>query len=267
MTCINDPIPWELWVCIANFSSECNYNLFFTNKKFFTLINHYKFNTNVIQYAVEQGNLDIIKHINKLKMLKDPLINDEKFTSFGLQKYFLTSCYLGQLECIKYFVKCGANVRANNNEAIRTTVSNGPRTKLMLYFEYFGKGIQQGYMECIEFLVKCGANVQAKNNEAIQSASSLGHLECVKFLVRRKANVRANDNYSVKIASKKGHIEVVKFLVERGADVKAGNNCAVQWASEMGHLEVVKFLVEKGADIKADNNRAVQWASRNGLAV
>ncbi|BCS82641.1 putative ankyrin repeat protein [Cotonvirus japonicus] len=71
MTCINNPIPWELWVCIANFSDKCDYNLFFTNKKFFSLINNYKFDSSVIEFAVEQGNLDIIKHILKLKHEKN----------------------------------------------------------------------------------------------------------------------------------------------------------------------------------------------------
>ena len=104
MTCINDPIPWELWVCIANFSDKCDYNLFFTNKKFFSLINHYKFNNNVIKFVIKRCNLDIIKYILKLKHEKNNLIDDKRFGKIGSQKCLEISCRNGRLEIVKFLV-------------------------------------------------------------------------------------------------------------------------------------------------------------------
>ncbi|BCS83236.1 ankyrin containing protein [Cotonvirus japonicus] len=110
MTCINNPIPWELWVCIANFSDKCDYNLFFTNKKFFSLINNYKFDSNVVKFAIKQGNLDIIKYILKLKLEKNNLTDNKRFKKIGLQKCLNTGCKFGHHEVVKFLVERGAEI-------------------------------------------------------------------------------------------------------------------------------------------------------------
>ena len=140
MTCINDPIPWELWVCIANFSDKCDYNLFFTNKKFFSLINHYKFDLNVIKFAVEQGNLDILKYILELKHKKDALINNKRFDGIGLRKCLNLSCKFGHLEVVRFLVEQGADIQADNNCAVRWASDNG-------------------HLEIVKFLVEQGAQL------------------------------------------------------------------------------------------------------------
>ncbi|BCS82782.1 putative ankyrin repeat protein [Cotonvirus japonicus] len=125
MTCINYPIPYELWIHIANFSNVCDYNLFFTNKKFFSLINHYKFDSNVIKFAVKQGNLDIIKYILELKKSKHVLIDNKRFKNIGIEKFLSWSCEFGHFTIVKFLVKQGANVRLNNNECMKWASRNG----------------------------------------------------------------------------------------------------------------------------------------------
>ncbi|BCS83632.1 ankyrin containing protein [Cotonvirus japonicus] len=205
MTCINNPIPWELWVCIANFSDKCDYNLFFTNKKFFSLINHYKFSKNVIEFAIRQGNLNILKYILELKHKKDTLVGDKRFTCIGLQKCLNSSCEFGHLEVVRFLVEKGADIQADDNLAVRWAS-------------------RKGHLEVVRFLVKNGANIQADDNLAIKWASLYGHLEVVRFLVEKGANIQADDNLAIKWASFNGHLEVVKFLVEHGADIQANNN-------------------------------------------
>ncbi|BCS82771.1 putative ankyrin repeat protein [Cotonvirus japonicus] len=229
MTCINNPIPWELWICIANFSEICDYNLFFTNKKFFGLINCYKFDSNVIKFAIKQGNLDIIKYILKLKHKKDTLIDNKRFTAIGLQKCLNLSCEFGHLEVAKFLVENGVDIQADNNYAVQLAS-------------------QSGHLEIVRFLVSQGANIQSNDNCAVKWASQSGHLEVVKFLVSQGANIQAGNNHAVRWASYYGRLEVVRFLVEKGADILANDNWAIQWASFNGHIEMVKFLVEKGAD-------------------
>ncbi|BCS83715.1 putative ankyrin repeat protein [Cotonvirus japonicus] len=162
MTCINDPIPWELWVCIANFSDKCDYNLFFTNKKFFSLINYYKFDLNVIEFAVKRGNLDIIKYILKLKHEKDDLVDNKRFKKIGLQKCFEISCEQGQIEVVKFLAEKEANIQANNYP-VRLASKNG-------------------HLEVVKFLVEKGVDIQ-NNNNATELASKNGHLEVIKYLV------------------------------------------------------------------------------------
>ncbi|BCS83709.1 ankyrin containing protein [Cotonvirus japonicus] len=185
MTCINDPIPWELWVVIANFSHECDYNLFFTNKKFFSLINHYKFNSNVIEYAIKQGNLNVLKYILRLKYEKNNLIDNKRFEKIGPQKCLEISCEQGRLEIVKFLVKQGTDIHIDDNCAVRWASRNG-------------------HLEVVKFLVKKGADIQANNNLAVQWASRNGHLKVVKFLVKKGVDIQADNNNAVRWASRKG---------------------------------------------------------------
>ncbi|BCS82912.1 putative ankyrin repeat protein [Cotonvirus japonicus] len=170
MTCINNPIPWELWVMIANFSDECDYNLFFTNKKFFSLVGHYKFDLSVVEFAVKQGNLDIIKYILKLKHEKNNLIGSKRFDKIGLQKCLEISCKQEHLDVVKFLVEQGTNIQAKDNCAIRLASENG-------------------HCNVIKFLVERGADIQANDNHAVRWASRNGHLEVVKFLVENGAQL------------------------------------------------------------------------------
>ncbi|BCS82768.1 putative ankyrin repeat protein [Cotonvirus japonicus] len=197
MTCINYPIPWELWVCIANFSDKCDYNLLFTNKKFFSLINHCKFNKNVIKFAIKQGNLDVLKYILKLKRKKDILVSNKIFSCIELQKCLNLSCRFGHLEVVKFLVERGADIQECNNCAVQWAS-------------------RKGHLEVVKLLVEKGADIQECNNCAVQWASRRGHLEVVKFLVDKGANIHAGDNTAIQLASQNG-LEVVKFSANKGS--------------------------------------------------
>ncbi|BCS82501.1 putative ankyrin repeat protein [Cotonvirus japonicus] len=197
MTCINEPIPYELWIHIANFSKICNYNLFFTNKKFFSLINESKFDFNVIEYAIYQGNLDVLKHVLSLKYSRNSLVNDEKFTSIGIQKCLTISCEQGHYDIVKFLVNNGVDVQINDNCAIKWASQNG-------------------YLEIVKLLVEKGADIQAGNNYALRLASFGGHLEIVKYLVEKGADIQACGKCAIIYASECNHQNVIKFLIEKG---------------------------------------------------
>ena len=113
----------------------------------------------------------------------------------------------GHLEVVKYLVeKCGADVRVDNDYAVRGASQNGR-------------------LEMVKYLVeKCGADVKTCNNYAVQFASANGHLEVVKYLVEKcGTDVRSSNHWAVRLASEYGHLEVVKYLINRGAVLSTPN--------------------------------------------
>ena len=163
------------------------------------------------------------------------MVADEQ-NKYRANKIILGKRYdLNDSTSFKYLVENGADVKTNNNYALRWAS-------------------RYGHLDVVKYLVENSADVKTNNNSAVRLASEYGHLDVVKYLVENGADIKANNNYAVRIASKNGHLDVVKYLVENGADLKADNNSAVGWASRNGHLDVVKYLVENDADIKAENN-------------
>ena len=111
----------------------------------------------------------------------------------------------GDIERIKYLVSQGADIKYNDDYAIRCASANG-------------------HLEVVKYLVSLGANIRADDDYAVRLASSRGHLEVVTYLVSLGANIRADDDRVVKLASQKGHLEVVKYLVSLGADINMISN-------------------------------------------
>ena len=86
-------------------------------------------------------------------------------------------CQFGHLGVVKYLVeKCGADVRADNDLAIRWVSENG-------------------HLEMVKYLVeKCGANARANDDYAVRWASVNGHFEVIKYLVEKCGSVLSQVN-------------------------------------------------------------------------
>ena len=104
------------------------------------------------------------------------------------------------LEKVKNLVSLGADIRSQNDWAVRWAS-------------------EKGHLEMVKYLVSLGADIRSYDNWAVQLASYFGHLEMVKYLVSIGANIRCGDDYPVRYASHNGHYEVVKYLCEAGADI------------------------------------------------
>ena len=95
---------------------------------------------------------------------------------------------------VKYLVAQGADIRAEDNCAVRMAS-------------------EKGHLRVVKYLVAQGANIQVYDNDAVRSSSKNGHLRMVKYLVSQGANIQAKDNYAVKSSSLNGHLGVVKYLL------------------------------------------------------
>ena len=117
------------------------------------------------------------------------------------------------VEGVRYLVeRCGANVHAGEEEALRYAIENG-------------------HLEMVKYLGLQGADVHADDDAALRWASFGGNLEMVKYLVLEcGANVHAMNEAALQLASYNGQLEVVKYLVlECGADVHAEDERALRF--------------------------------------
>ena len=95
---------------------------------------------------------------------------------------------------VKFLFEHGADICANNNQAICWASLNG-------------------HIEVVKFLVENGADICAQDNLAICWAAENGHTEVVKFLVENGADIYARNDSVICLASENGHSKVVKFLL------------------------------------------------------
>ena len=154
----------------------------------------------------------------------------------------------GKLKKVKYLVRLGADVNANDGWHGETALMEAAHS---------------GQLDVVEYLVQSGADVHQKDTaewSALTYAAYSGQIEVVKYLAENGANVNARNKYgetALMKAAENGQIDVVKYLVEQGADVhqKDGwqGRTALMVAALNGHFEVVKCLVEHGADVHQKN--------------
>lgn len=223
-----DKLPLELWIKIMDYTQELG--LLLTNKSFFELLYLVKFETNVIEYVVENNLPYILRYIIFLKNINHPIIMENVIDIKCLEKYLNVSCKNGKLDIVKHLVDIGANIFHNKNCAI------------MLASEY-------GHLEIVKYLASKGCDVRADNDYAVIYASKNGHIEVVKYLVFQGCDVRSYNSYAVRLASIHGHLEIVKFLVKKGANYRALNHHAVIEASKNKHYEIVEFLMNYSTGI------------------
>ena len=212
------------------------------------------FNLNYIKFISNNINIKLFlfnggKRLEKIislgchyMVMKIMLNNNESIKNVNDQ--FIKASKYGYIEVIKLLIDLGADIHAEDDQAIINAS-------------------WEGHLSVVKLLIKLGANIHAQDNEAIVSASYQGNFSVAKLLIELGADIRAQDNDSISSASSYGHLSIVKLLIESGANVCAQDNYAIIWASNYGHLSVVKLLIESGANVHARNNKALKYAIRN----
>ena len=109
-------------------------------------------------------------------------------------------CKQGDLVGIKYIVSLGADIRANDDNAVRCASRNG-------------------HLQVVKYLVSIGADIRAGNDFSVRYAIEYSHLQIVKYLHEQGADIRAKNDCAVRYACWYGRLEVVKYLVSIGANV------------------------------------------------
>lgn len=202
------------------------------------------------------GTFDNINY-NGENVLEEVKRAVDKSTSEGvldkdmLDEALIWASRYGQLAAMKYLVYIGADVNANDNEAIKHTG-------------------RKGYLEATKYLVSQGADLLTGNNFPVRKASQNNHPQTVKFLVEHKADIEdSNGSGSLNAVQWSFffvHTELLKYFIEdKGISVNAYDNYAMRCVLSRGRTEIVEYLRRLGAHID-DLDTEIILADENGYS-
>ncbi|KAJ3083081.1 hypothetical protein HK102_001269 [Quaeritorhiza haematococci] len=160
--------------------------------------------------------------------------------------------YKGHLEVARLLLGCGADVHANEDEAIRVAMSS------------LDPNLRDRRIEVVRLLLENGADVHVNDEMPLKWAAADGYLEIVQMLLEYGADIHAANEEPFLSAVRNRQMEVAKFLADRGADVHVHNDTALIEAVHSENPKMVGFLLDLGADVHVHNDEAVRAALVNG---
>lgn len=185
-----------------------------------------------IQYAVELGDFDIVKHLVDLNPAYNPISFDTLRIAAGN----------GYLTILKYLIPLYQN--AFDCKYIYNTI-------III-------GASKGYLGVVKYAVSLeGADIHDNNNEALREAATEGNLETVKYLVSLGADVKAINGESLCNALENKHLGVAQYLIEQGGYVKRDDDKALQLAINCHHDLFTRLLDEHSSNEPFNNADAI----------
>jgi hypothetical protein len=184
-----------------------------------------------IHVAAEQGHTEAVELLLHVGEQVDVETGD------GETLLCVAACN-GKYDVVKMLLENGANLHAENDEALFMAS-------------------ESGHVETVKLLLDWGADPRACANAALCAASKHGHLETVELLLDRGADMRARDDYALCVACENGHPEVVRMLLKRGATVHARAGAALRGSTQKGHTSTTAILTEHGLNMLELDDRSV----------
>lgn len=106
----------------------------------------------------------------------------------------------GDLDRVKLLHAKGADITANDNEAVRGAC-------------YYG------HLETVKYLHAHGADLTVKCNLVLTFAAASGYIEVIRYLQLNGVNLRIHGICALRLAVYNGRLEVARFLHNHGADI------------------------------------------------
>jgi len=189
---------------VFNSSNECTSNALYICeiKDFFKWMTLYD-NNKWVAYVTIPEDAQIVIMENKIKtnkvILHEPLMSLVEFIDIAVKNdiqyhtAFCWACENNYLDVVECLIKNGANIHAQNDEALRYASENG-------------------HLAVVKLLIYNGCDIHANDEYALIGASVNGHLEIVEYLISNGADIHAQNDWALRWASEYGHKDVVKYL-------------------------------------------------------
>lgn len=179
-----------------------------------------------------QGNLQLVKYLIEKKNV-DISYNDYTAMCIAADN--------NQIDVIKYFLECGANIEADNYYMLRTACN-------------------EGYFDLVKYLIELGSDIHILNDYPLLCSAYKNHYTIARYLLERGANINAKDSYIFKIGCCKNYFNIVKLAIEYKTNV----NCdGIVKATKYNCEKIVKYILEH-TDISIDfKNQALEIAALN----
>ena len=135
----------------------------------------------------------------------------------------------GHVEVVSALLEAGADIHANNDDALRWSAENG-------------------HVEVVSALLEAGADIHANNDAALRRSASNGHVEVVSALLEAGADIHAGYDDALRWSASNGHMEVVSALLEAGADIDLLDQAAKErYANYSSWVEAFPTMKISGA--------------------
>ena len=187
----------------------CNNEQFWNQK----IIQDFKINT--YETLGRSGSLNDYRFLYDIKDVNSNVLN----------RLFIDESKTENIDHIRLLLAYGADVRADNDTALRWAAKNGHKDMVGLLLNY-------------------GANIHALIDGALIFASGNGHGDVVELLLNNGADLHEQNDLALRWAAKHGYRDVVELLINYGADIHAYNDDALKSAAKNGHRDVVEFIYQ-----------------------
>ena len=190
---------------------------------------------------------------------------------------FIYSCKSGNLDILKFILKCYPNIdiSVNNNEAFIHALKNGDlkvlKFLLNLYQRRFKTSPHKGdiFQTVTGNSVKSNIDLSFINESTFIYFCAHGNLKIAKLLLKlnKFIDISAYNNKAFNYACCNGNLEVAKWLFEisQTIDIFENNEEAFIDACRNGHLKIAKWLFEINPTIDISSfNKLFINACRNG---
>lgn len=156
------------------------------------------------------------------------------------QSCFITSCFTGNLEIIKFITDT-----VNNEE--KTMLINRSEPLIYVYLP-LSLVAENGYLEVVKYLVENGADVAADSYEAIIRACESGHLEIVKHLFdsisseeKNKCLETMNEIENTDLTCN-GNVELIKLLHINGLNITSQDCLIFRKSYDRRYMDIVEYI-------------------------
>ena len=198
------------------------------------------FGVNVLMYAAESGDLDLVNNLIDLGL--DVYQKDR--SGANVLMYAAKS---GNPDLIDFLVEKGLKLDATDFSG----------ANLLKY------AAQSGDINLVKYLIDKGLDVNTKDRDGrtiLMYAVKSDNVDLVKFLIDKGLTIDVRDRYEqtpLAYAAYDGAQKVAKYLLDNGNDIEHRNyrgETPLMLAALTDQNDMVKFLVDNGADVNVYDN-------------
>ena len=214
--------------------------------------------------AAERGNTALLGELYDKYSINVNAMNKDGNTAL------IYSAFNGKLDCVKYLVKQGADLRwqGQQNKTALQWAQEAAKDDVVNYLakaQWFkaAKAGDTQWLAVLNSQYDIDWNTKDKDKKtALHWSAKNGKIYCVKYLLQPdRVSIDEKDNKgntALLWSARYGRLDCVTYLHQHGANIDHKNNneyTPLLWSALGGHVDCLQYLHDQGADINAKNKK------------